>query len=64
MDKEERILGETQLTINQLKSYAHEVAGSWNGDLPGVAEDRAHIANDIIEKCSELSELLTELGDT
>lgn len=38
----------------------HEVAGSWNGDESGIAEDRASVANDIIEKAKELQNLLEE----
>ena len=34
--------------------YFEEIAGEWDGDLPGSKEDRAHIANDIIELLNEL----------
>lgn len=62
-DSEDRLLGHSQLHINQLKSVMEKIAGDWNGDLPGVAEDRAHVANDIINCCDKLSELLTEFGE-
>ncbi len=34
--------------------YFEEVAGQWNGDNSGRGEDRAHIANEIIELLKEL----------
>lgn len=34
--------------------YFEEIAGQWDGDNPGKGEDRAHIANEIIELLQEL----------
>ena len=34
--------------------YFEEIAGQWDGDLPGRGEDRAHIALEIIELLKEL----------
>jgi hypothetical protein len=36
--------------------YFEEIAGQWDGDNPGRGEDRAHIANDIIELLKELQQ--------
>lgn len=45
-------------TLKQIKEWAEEIAGQWNGDEPGSAEDRAMQANDILEKVAELEELI------
>lgn len=50
-------------SLIEIKKYAEEVAGQWNGDESGRAEERADIANDIIEKIDELNQLLAELED-
>jgi hypothetical protein len=47
--------------IEQIKKYAENISGQWNGDEPGLQEDRAGIANEILEKISEIEELLKEL---
>lgn len=47
--------------LNSIKRQAEEIASQWNGDEPGLAEDRAHVATDILKKCEELSELLNEI---
>ena len=44
--------------VNDIVEWASEIAGEWNGDEPGSQEDRAHLANDIIEKCAELVEMI------
>lgn len=46
-----------------IKKYAEEVAGSWNGDESGIAEDRAGMANDILETVESLERLLRDLED-
>jgi hypothetical protein len=56
----------TQFYLSQLADLtkaAEEVSGQWNGDMPGLAEDRANVANEIIEKCAELTELLKSLEE-
>jgi hypothetical protein len=50
---------ELQTLIKQME----EIAGEWNGDEPGRPEERAHIAEDIIEKTKELLDLLEELDE-
>lgn len=51
------------LDLKNISEYAEEVSGQWNGDNPGRGEDRAGIANDIIEKVAELRELLSALDE-
>jgi hypothetical protein len=47
--------------MDKLKTKMEEISGDWNGDEPGLQEERAHIANDIIEKIEEIEELMKEL---
>ena len=47
------------ITLKQLKKDLEEIAGQWNGDNPGIQEDDASIANEVIEKINEIKELLT-----
>lgn len=52
----------TALTeLGALRKRMKEISGSWNGDEPGLREDNAHIAEDIIEKIKEINELLEGL---
>ena len=51
------------LDLLAISNYAEEISGQWNGKESGWAEDRAGIANDIIEKVEELRELLKELDE-
>jgi hypothetical protein len=37
------------------------IAGLWDGDKPGTAEDNAHTASDLIELAQPLLNKLTEL---
>lgn len=39
------------------------IAGQWDGDLPGLKEDRAEVANDIIKHVDKIIELLDELNE-
>jgi hypothetical protein len=38
----------------ELVPYFEEIAGQWDGDMPGRGEDRAHIALEIIDLLKEL----------
>ncbi len=49
--------------LQVLEKGCEEMMGLWNGK-DEVGEDRAHIADDIIEKTRELLELLAELKET
>lgn len=51
------------LDLKHISEYAEEISGNWNGKESGRAEERADIANDIIEKVKELRGLLAELND-
>lgn len=46
------------MTLEQIKKWAENIAGQWDGDNPGSAEDRAHQANDILEAVTNLEELI------
>jgi len=46
------------VALKETEYEMEEIAWSWNGDLPGRAEDRAHQANDTIEAINELRKLL------
>ena len=52
---------EREKALQEIIRYAENVAGNWNGDNPGVQEDNAHIANEIIEKCNDVLNLLNEI---
>jgi hypothetical protein len=47
--------------LTTLRSDMEDIAGQWNGDNPGLAEDRAHAATEAIEHIDALVELLAEL---
>ena len=47
-----------------LKKEMEEIQGNWDGDLPGYAEDQAHIAAEIEEKVDELIGLIKVLNGT
>ena len=51
------------LDLKAISTYAEEISGNWDGKESGWAEERADIANDIIEKVKELRALLTELNE-
>lgn len=48
--------------LKQLKSQLEGIAGNWNGDESGIAEDRAHAANEGIELIEKLESILEELN--
>lgn len=49
-------------SLIEIKKYAEEIAGQWNGESER-GEEKAQIANEIIEKIDELNQLLAELED-
>jgi len=49
------------LKIKHIRADMETIAGDWDGDESGSLEDRAHAANDVLEKLKELEELLKEL---
>lgn len=44
--------------LDDIHKWAEEIAGEWNGDEAGSQEERAHCANDIMEKCAQLKDLI------
>ena len=46
------------MELEELKKRMERIAGDWNGDLPGLAEDQANIALEVIQKIDEINELL------
>lgn len=61
-NNDERMLGLIILDISNLQKWAEKISGQWDGDLPGLVEDKAHCANDIIDTCKKLKELLDEMS--
>lgn len=59
----EMVIGFTGLGLEKLKHWAEGVAGQWDGDNPGLAEDRSHCASEIVEKVKELEVLLEEMTE-
>jgi hypothetical protein len=58
-----RLMG-YRTTVGLLKQFItqqEEIAGRWNGDEPGQAEDDAHTALDLIELTKPLLDQLEEL---
>jgi hypothetical protein len=56
----EQFTAPLELQLQRLIKEAEAISGEWNGDEPGLMEDRAHIANDVIETTQKLIELLNE----
>ncbi len=52
-----------QSTLEQIKKEAEEIAGQWNGDESGSQEERSTTASDILEKVTELEELINYLNE-
>lgn len=50
--------------LEKLIKECEVIAGNWNGDESGYAEEQAGIANDIIKKSQELLALVNELNGT
>jgi len=47
--------------MKNLKEEMQTIAGEWNGDEPGIQEQRALIAYEIIQKIVEIETLKKEL---
>lgn len=50
-------------SLIEIKQWAENIAGSWNGDNAGIAEDRAGQANEILEAIKNLEELIAEMDE-
>lgn len=44
--------------LNNLRDEAFQVASEWNGDEPGILEERAVVAHNILAKVEELKDLM------
>lgn len=51
------------MELANLKKKMEEIAGEWNGDEPGLKEDRAHAAHDILEAVKTIEENLLFLSE-
>jgi len=51
------------MTLEQIKKWAEEIQGNWNGDEAGSAEERAGQAGEILEKVAELEELIAGMDN-
>ena len=49
--------------LEDIKKEAEEIMGNWNGKESGLAEDRAGSAEEIIEGCNRLIELINYLDE-
>ena len=49
-------------SIKEIKKYAEEIAGNWNGDESGLQEERAQLAQDVLEAVVNLEEALMLLN--
>ena len=48
--------------FKKLKKELEEISSEWNGDNPGITEERSHIAEEALEQITKLEELLKELN--
>ena len=49
--------------LTKLKKEADSICGMWNGDEAGPEEERAGIAEDISNNCTDIINLINELND-
>lgn len=50
-------------TLEQIKAEMKVIKGQWDGDNAGREEDRANIAQDILDAIKNVEELLAELEE-
>jgi len=62
--KSPEYVGFLRLNLDDLKNWAKDIASDWDGDLPGVNEDRAHAANRIIDYIGMIELDIEELENT
>lgn len=51
------------LDLEKLKGEMEEIAGQWNGEYPGILEDRADTALEILEAIRTIEENLEYLDE-
>jgi hypothetical protein len=49
--------------LEELKKKSEEIEAQWSGEENGKQEERAHIANEICDKCVEMINLINELNN-
>lgn len=49
--------------VKDVIEWAVAIQAEWNGDESGSQEDRAHCADEIIEKLHEVCNLILEMGE-
>jgi hypothetical protein len=49
--------------LDGVKIWAESISGQWDGDNSGIEEDRATVAEDIVETVTKLEELIEELKE-
>mgnify|MGYP003680391965 FL=1 len=49
--------------LDGIRIWAESISGQWDGDNSGIEEDRAHIAQDIVETVNKLEEIIEELKE-
>jgi hypothetical protein len=49
------------MELEKLKKQMQDIAGNWNGDEPGLQEENAKIALEVIEKIDEINKLIDDL---
>jgi hypothetical protein len=50
-------------TLDEMKAWAEQIAGEWDGDFPGSQEDRAMLAEDIIKEINTLRSYINLMED-
>lgn len=50
-------------SLSYIIQDAIKVSSEWNGDDAGSQEDKAHAANEIVQKAEELRKLIEELEE-
>lgn len=58
---DENMVGFGSMDIHQMKQWAEEISGRWDGKTEN-GEEKALCAKEIAEKCAELEELLDEMS--
>jgi hypothetical protein len=46
------------MELEKLRARMNEIDSNWNGDNPGLGEERASIAKEVIRKINDIEELL------
>lgn len=60
LKKKEELHNSNMDSLKEIKAYAGNVAGQWNGDESGIQEDNASIAEEVLEAVKNLEELLNQ----